>query len=61
MKIVANKQYPDMYHIQWPDGTISTDFYNKTRAKELMRRNDVIELKTGESTSLYRNQGIGQL
>jgi hypothetical protein len=56
MRIKANKQYPDMYHIKWPDGTISTDFYNKNRAKEYIRRKEVFDLKPGESC---RCVGIG--
>ncbi len=34
MKILQDKTYPEMYWVEWPDGTLSADFYNKTRAKE---------------------------
>jgi len=34
MKIIANKAYPGMYYAVYPDGAVSADFYNKTRAKE---------------------------
>ena len=32
MKIVAHPKYPDMFYIQWPDGVLSQDFYNISRA-----------------------------
>jgi len=32
MKILQDKTYPHMYWIQWPDGTLSDDFYNISRA-----------------------------
>jgi hypothetical protein len=53
MKIVPDKKYPNMYRIQWPNGDISIStpspdkpgghygFYSKTRAKELLRREDI--------------------
>ncbi len=34
MKTVPDKKYPNMYRVEWPDGVLSADFYNKTRAKE---------------------------
>ena len=43
MKIIPYEKYPGMYQLQWEDGTLSADFYNKTRAIEHCR---VIEFKT---------------
>lgn len=34
MSIVAHKVYPEMYYAKFEDGTLSADFYNKSRAKE---------------------------
>jgi hypothetical protein len=33
-KIVPDTEFEGMYRIQYPDGVLSEDFYNKTRAKE---------------------------
>jgi predicted patatin/cPLA2 family phospholipase len=30
-------RYPRMYRLVYGDGTLSKDFYNKTRAKEFLR------------------------
>jgi len=38
MQILQDKIYPNMYWVEWPDGTLSDDFYNITRAKEYVRR-----------------------
>ena len=50
MKIVKDEQYQNMYRIQWPDGTLSEDMYNYTRAKDYIQRLSVQELKPWEST-----------
>lgn len=34
MKLVEHSVHKSMYYVQWPDGTLSADFYNKTWAKE---------------------------
>lgn len=34
MKLVEHSVLKGMYYVQWPDGTLSYDFYNKTWAKE---------------------------
>lgn len=34
MKLVEHSVHKGMFYVQWPDGTLSHDFYNKTRAKE---------------------------
>lgn len=33
MKLVEHKAYKGMFYLQWPDGSMSDDFYNKTRAR----------------------------
>ena len=33
MNIIQDKQCSWMYWLEWPDGSLSDDFYNKTRAK----------------------------
>lgn len=37
MKLVKNETYPEMYYLQWPDGSMSDDFYNKSRANNFRR------------------------
>lgn len=37
MRIVKDKVHPNMYRIKWPDGVLSADFYNKTRARDISR------------------------
>lgn len=37
MKLVEHQSHKGMYYVQWPDGTLSADFYNKTRAKEFCK------------------------
>ncbi len=53
MKIVKDKKHKNMYRVKWPDGTVSVStpnpdkegghygFYNKTRAKEFLKRGDI--------------------
>lgn len=69
LKIVKDKQHKGMWRIKWPDGTISVNtpnpdrpgghygFYNKTRAKELARRLEGVNLTEG----LSWNASVGQL
>jgi hypothetical protein len=40
MKLVKHKVYSEMYCLEWSDGSMSDDFYNKTRAKEYAHRID---------------------
>lgn len=61
MKIVEDKKHPDMYRLDWEDGTYSVPsqepkpwekgghygFYNKTRAKEHSRRLDIENYTVG--------------
>lgn len=37
MKLVKHKTYSGMFYVQWPDGTLSVDFYNKTRANNFRK------------------------
>lgn len=37
MGILVHPTYPKMYYVRWPDGSLSEDFYNRTRAKEHAR------------------------
>lgn len=50
LKVVKDQEYQNMYRIQWPDGTLSEDMYNFTRAKDYVQRLSVQELKPGEGT-----------
>lgn len=43
MSVIQDKQYPSQFRLEWPDGVLSKDFYNFTRAKEHAMR---IVLKT---------------
>jgi hypothetical protein len=38
MKLIEHTEYLEMFYVQWDDGIKSQQFYNKTRATELMRR-----------------------
>lgn len=33
MKLVEHSVHKGMFYLEWPDGSKSDDFYNKTRAK----------------------------
>lgn len=33
-KIKQHEKYPNMYWVVYPDGSLSKDFYNKTRATD---------------------------
>ncbi len=37
-----------MYYLEWEDGSRSRDFYNKTRAKEFIRLEEIHNLKVGQ-------------
>lgn len=32
--VVSDEKYPSMFRIKWPDGILSADFYNLTRARD---------------------------
>lgn len=49
MKIIQDKKHKNMFRIQWPDKTVSTDFYNQTRAKEHLQRADIENLVVGRT------------
>lgn len=36
MQLLQDNKHPKMWRIKWKDGTVSTDCYNLTRAKEIM-------------------------
>lgn len=38
VKIIPESRYPGMYYLELEDGKRSRDFYNITRATELLRR-----------------------
>lgn len=37
IKIVKDTKYPSMHRLEWKDGVQSADFYNKTRAVEILK------------------------
>jgi hypothetical protein len=39
--IVKDTKYPNMYRLKWEDGILSEDFYNFTRAKDILRNYDL--------------------
>jgi hypothetical protein len=69
MKLVRDKKYPELYKLQWPNGDISIStphpdrkgghygFYNKTRAKEHMLREDILDLPQNVSVAHPRARG----
>jgi len=38
MKLAKHPTYPEMYYVEWPDGSRSDDFYNKSRANDFCCR-----------------------
>jgi len=46
MKLIEHKTHKGMFYLQWPDGSMSDDFYNKTRAN-WYRRNIQARLDAG--------------
>lgn len=36
IKIVKDSTYPTQYRLKWEDGVLSEDFYNLTRAKDIL-------------------------
>lgn len=41
-KLIQDKKYSNMYHIEWPEGEVS-DMVNKTRARDAIRRYEEYE------------------
>lgn len=37
MKLKQHPTYKTMFYVQWPDGSLSDDFYNKTWAGQHLR------------------------
>ena len=37
VRIVKDPQYPEMYRLQWEDGSLSADYYNYTRAMDILK------------------------
>lgn len=52
MNVVADKVYPNMYRLQWPNGDLSLDFYNLPRANSYSNQSGVQRLKRGETWKL---------
>lgn len=40
IKIVEDKTCPEMFRLEWSDGVLSEDFYNQTRAHDILRNYD---------------------
>jgi hypothetical protein len=36
IKITEDTVYPSQYRLEWADGVLSEDFYNKTRATDIL-------------------------
>lgn len=36
IKITQDEKYPSQYRLEWEDGTLSEDFYNRTRANDIL-------------------------
>ncbi len=61
MEIIKDSKYPEMFRLKWPNGDISINtpnpdkkgghygFYNKTRALELSKRNDIKNYTVGKT------------
>lgn len=55
-KIVEHETYKGMYYLEWPDGVQSADFYNLTRAKDILKNYDsyVNNMEMGGNTRARR-------
>lgn len=51
MSIFLGDRESDLWWLRWPDGTVSVDYYNKTRAKEHATRMALKELNNGVEES----------
>lgn len=40
VKITEDNKYKDMFRLEWSDGVLSEDFYNLTRANEILKNYD---------------------
>lgn len=40
-KIIEHKKYKGMYYLVWEDGVKSQDFYNLTRANDILKNYDL--------------------
>lgn len=40
IKVVPHEHYTGMHRLEWSDGVKSADFYNLSRAKDILRRYD---------------------
>lgn len=40
IEVVADNKHPGLYRLHWPDGVLSADCYNRTRAEDILRRYD---------------------
>lgn len=42
--IEQDSKYPEMYRLKWADGVLSEDFYNKTRAHDMLLNYDLYRM-----------------
>ena len=47
-EIVEDEQQEGMYRLKWPNGKLSEDYYNKSRATEILRNPDRYDVKPGK-------------
>ncbi len=40
VKLAPHPKYPDMFYLEWEDGVLSADFYNLTRANDILKYYD---------------------
>lgn len=45
-EVVEDKYCKGMYRLRWPDGVLSTDFYNWTRANDILNNYDYYSRNT---------------
>ena len=51
MKLVEHTEYQGMFYVEYDDGIRTVDFYNKTRAKDYMRRIEEYSLRYPNRTA----------
>lgn len=51
LSLTPNKEYLGMWRVKWPDGVLSDNFYNHTRAKENAMKWYVADFNRRDSAS----------
>lgn len=58
--IVKDTEYTEMYRLRWKDGVLSEDFYNLTRANDILNNYDeyIRNMKMRSNTRARKSPGM---